>query len=285
MITAAHVGVGIQGLEGKQASRSADYAIGQFQYLRTLMFYHGREAYRRNAFLVIYMFYKNITFVMPQYWFGFVSAFSGQTLYESWIYQLYNIVFTAFPVMWYSVMDKQFSKKILQNNPSHYQIGLKDDCFNFYQFWIKGVFIGMMDALVITLAVYGGLDGIRIDYENGYPGCFWYSGTAVYALVVIVVNLYIVKRSHVHTYFSTALISLSIISFFVVLYLENLFPMFEPVYRIFPYILGNWKFYVVTAVSVWYCWAQDLVFETIENKLHERAKSKKDAELKTKLID
>jgi P-type E1-E2 ATPase len=30
MITAAHVGIGIQGLEGKQASRSADYAIGQF---------------------------------------------------------------------------------------------------------------------------------------------------------------------------------------------------------------------------------------------------------------
>ena len=28
MITAAHVGVGISGLEGQQASRSSDYAIG-----------------------------------------------------------------------------------------------------------------------------------------------------------------------------------------------------------------------------------------------------------------
>ena len=28
MITAAHVGVGISGLEGQQAARSADYAIG-----------------------------------------------------------------------------------------------------------------------------------------------------------------------------------------------------------------------------------------------------------------
>jgi phospholipid-transporting ATPase len=28
MITAAHVGVGISGLEGQQASRSADYSIG-----------------------------------------------------------------------------------------------------------------------------------------------------------------------------------------------------------------------------------------------------------------
>jgi len=28
MITAAHVGVGISGLEGQQASRAGDYAIG-----------------------------------------------------------------------------------------------------------------------------------------------------------------------------------------------------------------------------------------------------------------
>lgn len=86
MITAAHVGIGISGLEGQQAARSSDYAIAQFSFLIPLMFYHGREAYRRNSYLVIYMFYKNVLFVLPQFWFGFVSAFSGQTLYESWLY-------------------------------------------------------------------------------------------------------------------------------------------------------------------------------------------------------
>jgi phospholipid-transporting ATPase len=30
MITAAHIGVGISGKEGQQATRAADYAIGQF---------------------------------------------------------------------------------------------------------------------------------------------------------------------------------------------------------------------------------------------------------------
>ena len=86
MITSAHVGIGISGLEGQQAARSADFAIGQFRFLRTLLFAHGREAYRRNSFLVVYMFYKNMLFVFPQFWYGFVSAFSGQTLYESWLY-------------------------------------------------------------------------------------------------------------------------------------------------------------------------------------------------------
>jgi phospholipid-transporting ATPase len=41
------------------------------------MFRHGRESYRRNAFLIIYMFYKNILFVTPQFWFGFWNTFSG----------------------------------------------------------------------------------------------------------------------------------------------------------------------------------------------------------------
>jgi len=65
MIAQAHVGIGIEGLEGMQAARASDYAISQFKFLRPLLFYHGREAYRRNATLAVYMFYKNILFVMP----------------------------------------------------------------------------------------------------------------------------------------------------------------------------------------------------------------------------
>jgi len=68
MITAAHVGVGISGLEGQQAARAGDYAIGQFKFMQSLLFVHGREAYRRNSYLVCYIFYKNILFVLPQFW-------------------------------------------------------------------------------------------------------------------------------------------------------------------------------------------------------------------------
>jgi phospholipid-transporting ATPase len=77
MITTAHIGIGISGLEGQQAARASDYAIGQFRFLKNLMFVHGREAYRRNSFLIGYMFYKNVLFVMPLFYFGFPSLFSG----------------------------------------------------------------------------------------------------------------------------------------------------------------------------------------------------------------
>jgi len=45
MILAAHVGVGIQGLEGAQAAKSSDYVISQFKHLKPLILIHGREAY------------------------------------------------------------------------------------------------------------------------------------------------------------------------------------------------------------------------------------------------
>ena len=77
MILAAHVGVGILGKEGQQAARSADYAIGQFKFLKTLLFFHGREAYRRNSYFILYNFYKNFLYVVAQYYLGFWSAFSG----------------------------------------------------------------------------------------------------------------------------------------------------------------------------------------------------------------
>lgn len=64
MIMKAHVGVGIAGREGMQAARSSDFAIGKFKFLQTLLLVHGREAYRRNGELILFMFYKNVLYVM-----------------------------------------------------------------------------------------------------------------------------------------------------------------------------------------------------------------------------
>jgi phospholipid-transporting ATPase len=77
MITAAHIGVGISGLEGQQAVRAADYGIGKFKFLKNLLYCHGREAYRRNSYAISYMFYKNIMETFPIFVFGIRSIFSG----------------------------------------------------------------------------------------------------------------------------------------------------------------------------------------------------------------
>ena len=75
MIQAAHIGVGISGLEGMQAARSADVAIGQFRFLRKLLLVHGAWSYHRVTKTTLFSFYKNITLYMTQFWVGFFFFF------------------------------------------------------------------------------------------------------------------------------------------------------------------------------------------------------------------
>jgi len=125
MITAANVGVGIKGVEGQQAARASDFAIGEFKILRRLLYVHGREAYRRNCYLILYNFYKNIVLVLPQFWFAFVSAFSGQIIYEQRVFQFFNIFFASLPIIIYAVFDKEHSSATLMNTPSLYVQGIQ----------------------------------------------------------------------------------------------------------------------------------------------------------------
>ncbi len=95
MIQAAHVGVGISGVEGLQAARSADVAISQFRFLKMLLLVHGAWSYTRLSKLILCKpggpwwakdrdpdlllnppdsFYKNIVLYMTQFW---VSLRSG----------------------------------------------------------------------------------------------------------------------------------------------------------------------------------------------------------------
>lgn len=220
MITSAHVGVGISGLEGQQAARSADYAIGQFQFLKPLLFFHGREAYRRNSFLVIYMFFKNMLFVMPQFWYGFDSAFSGQTLYETWLYQLYNIVFTSFPVIIYAIFDTQFVKEKFLTEPQLYKIGLDSACFNFVTLW-TAIFEAIFNGLWIFVFCFYGNDGIQITNIDGQPGGFWVSGQLCYSGIVVVANLYVLHKTNNHNWISVTFVVLSITSFFLSYWVES----------------------------------------------------------------
>lgn len=161
MILQAHVGVGILGKEGQQAARSADFAIGQFKFLKPLMFVHGREAYRRNSMLILYNFYKNVMYVTAQYFFGFYSAFSGQPLYEPMIYQLYNITMTSVPIMFYSLFDFEYEKDVdtgygggrqhyFMKHPHLYKIGLNSECFGIGHY-LKWVLYGLFHAFLIYL--------------------------------------------------------------------------------------------------------------------------------------
>jgi phospholipid-transporting ATPase len=104
MIQAAHVGVGISGVEGLQAARSADVAIGQFRYLRKLLLVHGAWSYQRISRVILYSFYKNIAMFMTQFWVS--DSMSTDTLRTN-----SGVVFISKRIFWSShlrVVDAVF---------------------------------------------------------------------------------------------------------------------------------------------------------------------------------
>ncbi|KAI5297633.1 hypothetical protein KEM56_004660, partial [Ascosphaera pollenicola] len=60
MIQAADVGIGIVGKEGRQASLAADYSITQFHHLTKLLFWHGRNSYKRSAKMAQFLMHRGV---------------------------------------------------------------------------------------------------------------------------------------------------------------------------------------------------------------------------------
>lgn len=151
MITEAHVGVGIKGVEGRQASRASDYAIGEFKSLRRLMFLYGRESYRKNSILVLYSFYKNILLAMPQFWYAalFVN-WSGIHLYDPYIFQFVNLFFTSLPIVLYALFDRDGSYEQIECSHQYYKAGIHRLYFNSVVFW-QWFSYACVQSLIIVL--------------------------------------------------------------------------------------------------------------------------------------
>ena len=130
MIFEADIGIGIQGKEGMQASRSSDYALTQFSHLQKLLLFHGREAYRRNSLYIIYEFYKNIVFTSPFFYFGFMNFFSGESFYDALLLQFFDMIYSVFPMCYFAIFDKEYETEIYTERPEIYKQGLNNKCCN-----------------------------------------------------------------------------------------------------------------------------------------------------------
>ena len=60
---------------------------------------HGRWNYIRISEMILYFFYKNMLFTLPQFLFAFYNGFSGQTIFEDWYVSFYNLLFTSVPLV------------------------------------------------------------------------------------------------------------------------------------------------------------------------------------------
>uniref|UniRef100_A0A060TC31 Phospholipid-transporting ATPase n=1 Tax=Blastobotrys adeninivorans TaxID=409370 RepID=A0A060TC31_BLAAD len=183
MIQAAHVGVGISGMEGMQAARSADVSIGQFRYLRKLLLVHGAWSYQRLSRAILYSFYKNIALYMTQFWYVFYNGFSGESIYESWTITFYNVFFTVLPPFVLGIVDQFISARLLDRYPQLYQLGQKGAFFNVRQFW-EWIINGFYHSVLLFFgSIYAYKWGVSLS--DGYVADHWTWGTALYTACVL----------------------------------------------------------------------------------------------------
>uniref|UniRef100_A0A8C4UKV6 Phospholipid-transporting ATPase n=1 Tax=Falco tinnunculus TaxID=100819 RepID=A0A8C4UKV6_FALTI len=135
MIQTAHVGVGISGNEGMQATNCSDYAIAQFSYLEKLLLVHGAWSYNRVTKCILYCFYKNVVLYIIELWFAFINGFSGQILFERWCIGLYNVIFTALPPFTLGIFERSCTQDSMLRFPQLYKITQNADGFNTRVFW------------------------------------------------------------------------------------------------------------------------------------------------------
>ena len=213
MITEAHVGIGIKGLEGQQAARASDFSIGEFKMLRRLMFFHGRECYRKNSTLILYNFYKNVLLCMPQLWFGWSNWLSGQTLYEAINYQMYNIFYAFAPIVLYAIIDRQTSDYILMHDPIYYAPGPKRMLFNMKRFLIWFGWASFQGLCLVMLAYFYFDEGF--SSMEGHNFGFWALGQTTFIGVVILANVKILTFSNAISIMQMCLVEGSILLAFL----------------------------------------------------------------------
>ncbi|CEO98647.1 hypothetical protein PBRA_006761 [Plasmodiophora brassicae] len=120
MIQAAHVGIGIVGREGKQASLAADFSVQQFSHTQRLVLWHGRNSYYRTARMSQFVMHRGIIISVIQAVFSSLFYWVTIPIYTGWLYVGYATVFTQLPVC-ALVLDQDVDESVVNLYPELYQ--------------------------------------------------------------------------------------------------------------------------------------------------------------------
>jgi len=212
MILTAHVGIGIQGNEGMQASLASDISLSRFFHLEKLLLVHGNWNFFRMSKLILYILYKNLLIAFLQLFWASENVFSGVALYESAFGVFYNFLFTSLPILVLAVTEQHVDKKTLIKNPKCYQssvIGeqMKSREFGLFFFW------AIFDSVLIYYS-------ISTQQENllkfhGKIGEFWMMSLTIFILMVIICTERIVVEFCRWNILSILSIVISMIAFIV----------------------------------------------------------------------
>ncbi|XP_019069588.1 phospholipid-transporting ATPase 3-like isoform X2 [Solanum lycopersicum] len=244
MIQAAHVGVGISGQEGMQAVMSSDFAIAQFRFLTDLLLVHGRWSYLRICKVVTYFFYKNLMFTLTQFWFTFRTGFSGQRFYDDWFQSLYNVIFTALPVIILGLFEKDVSASLSKKYPELYKEGIRNTFFKWRVVATWAFFAVYQSLILYNFVIHSSTKGMN---SSGKMFGLWDVSTMAYTCVVVTVNLRLLMMCNTITRWHHISVGGSILLWFIFVFIYSgihLHKEQEGIYLVIIVLISTLYFYL-----------------------------------------
>lgn len=163
--------------------------------------YYGREWYRKNSQLIAYNFFKNWFHVSSVVVYGAFTYFSGVLIFDIYLYELFNLLFAALPIISFALFDYEYSAKqsVSVKYKEIYKPGVNNDEFNQTVYFLT-IGRGFIYGLIALLTVFFLLENtvLTVDGRTGYLS---QSGSVLYFSIVIIINLRILVMSKGYTPF------------------------------------------------------------------------------------
>ncbi|GMR45493.1 hypothetical protein PMAYCL1PPCAC_15688, partial [Pristionchus mayeri] len=269
MIQAAHVGIGISGNEGSQASMAADFVLAQFSFVSRLILLHGHWNYARIANVMLYFFYKNIQNVMIAFFIqlynGWSCGFPVNMLYSV----CYPVIFTRFaalarhtainpfihpsshsliqtfgslqPII-FGVLDQDRREKELLADSSLYGIGRDGTLYN-----VRHFLFNIADAVWQAAVCYGTVHVLNLDsrHSNEYFGFCLASAMFITNMAHLILETHCINAHMILIHFVGAFLTYSFFLSYDIIPTDELYSSEDA--------MGDFSFYAAMLVATIVC--------------------------------
>lgn len=148
--------------------------------------------------------------------------YSSQSIYDSLFLTLYNVMYSAMPILILSLTEKIYSEEKLLNDPSLYKTITNNEALK-WKYFISWILLATYHGIILyyfSYAIWNSNPTIMSSAYNANLSCM---GTFLIHNVVIVVNLKIWLEAKYQTWVFILSVILSILSFILSTFIYNLF--------------------------------------------------------------
>ena len=225
MIMEANIGIGIYGEEGTGAVQASDFAIGEFQLLKRLLFVHGRTNLYRITQMIIYFFYKNFIFSFSQFYYSTRCLASGQTIIDDWYITCYNLIFTSIPLCVRALTDSDIDLKDKRSLSKNLAFLYKENRDKNKTFTFKNLILNFIKGIFFSLIFYlSGFDNEILIH--GYNKNMSYVSLRIYLSIIIVVTMTLLIQTNFISYLLPIFIGITTVLLLIIFLILNHFGYF-----------------------------------------------------------